>query len=130
MSEDELVAVRKEVKLRLAIAMLSACLLLFFREPIAYRVTSAILAVAVTLLISKLGFGMQLCILLIKILNIRTKGVIIMASKETFTQHLAHEVVQAVVHRERYGLPPDSQCGMFQPTRPEETEKVAVKEDR
>ena len=26
-----------------------------------------------------------------------------MASKETFTQHLAHEVVQAVVHRERYG---------------------------
>ena len=29
-----------------------------------------------------------------------------MASKETFTQHLAHEVVQAVVHRERYGLPP------------------------
>lgn len=56
---DELVAVRKEVKLRLAIAMLSACLLLFFREPIAYRVTSAILAVAVTLLISKLGFGMQ-----------------------------------------------------------------------
>ena len=45
--------------LRLAIAMLSACLLLFFREPIAYRVTSAILAVAVTLLISKLGFGMQ-----------------------------------------------------------------------
>lgn len=59
LSEDELVAVRKEVKLRLAIAMLSACLLLFFREPIAYRVTSAILAVAVTLLISKLGFGMQ-----------------------------------------------------------------------
>ena len=45
--------------LRLAIAMLSARLLLFFREPIAYRVTSAILAVAVTLLISKLGFGMQ-----------------------------------------------------------------------
>ena len=45
--------------LRLAIVMLSACLLLFFREPIAYRVTSAILAVAVTLLISKLGFGMQ-----------------------------------------------------------------------
>lgn len=46
-------------KIRLAIVMLSACLLLFFREPIAYRVTSAILAVAVTLLISKLGFGMQ-----------------------------------------------------------------------
>lgn len=45
--------------LRLAIVMLSACILLFFREPIAYRVTSAILAVAVTLLISKLGFGMQ-----------------------------------------------------------------------
>ena len=45
--------------LRLAIVMLSACLLLFFREPIAYRVTSAILAVAVTLLISKLGLGMQ-----------------------------------------------------------------------
>lgn len=50
--------------------------------------------------------------------------------KETFTQHLAHEVVQAVVHRERYGWPPDSQWGMFQPTRPEETEKAAVKEDR
>lgn len=45
--------------LRLAIVMLSACLLLFFREPIAYRVSSAILAVAVTLLISKLGLGMQ-----------------------------------------------------------------------
>ena len=45
--------------LRLAIVMLSACLLLFFREPIAYRVTSAILAVAVALLISKHGFGMQ-----------------------------------------------------------------------
>ena len=53
-----------------------------------------------------------------------------MASKETFTQHLAHEVAQAVVHRERYGWPPDSQWGMFQPTRPEETEKAAVKEDR
>lgn len=25
-----------------------------------------------------------------------------MASKETFTQHLAHEMAQAVVHRERY----------------------------
>ena len=59
LNAEELVAVRKEVKLRLAIVMLSACLLLFFREPIAYRVTSAILAVAVTLLISKLGFGMQ-----------------------------------------------------------------------
>lgn len=43
-----------------------------------------------------------------------------MASKETFTQHLAHEMAQAVVHRERYGWPPDSQWGMFQPTRPEE----------
>lgn len=59
LNAEELVAVRKEVKLRLAIVMLSACLLLFFREPIAYRVTSAILAVAVTLLISKHGFGMQ-----------------------------------------------------------------------
>lgn len=59
LNAEELVAVRKEVKLRLAIAMLSACLLLFFREPIAYRVTSAILAVAVALLISKHGFGMQ-----------------------------------------------------------------------
>ena len=59
LNAEELVAVRKEVKLRLAIVMLSACLLLFFREPIAYRVTSAILAVAVTLLISKLGLGMQ-----------------------------------------------------------------------
>lgn len=35
-----------------------------------------------------------------------------MASKETFTQHLAHEMAQAVVHRERYGWPPDSQWGM------------------
>ena len=26
-----------------------------------------------------------------------------MVSKETFTQHLAHEMAQAVVHRERYG---------------------------
>lgn len=59
LNAEELVAVRKEVKLRLAIAMLSACLLLLFREPIAYRVTSAILAVAVALLISKHGFGMQ-----------------------------------------------------------------------
>ena len=65
-----------------------------------------------------------------KILSIRTKGVIIMASKETFTQHLAHEMAQAVVHHERYGWPPDSLWGLFQPTRPEETEKVAVKEDR
>lgn len=68
-------------------------------------------------------------VLLIKILNIRTKGVIIMASKETFTQHLAHEMAQAVVHRERYGWPPDSQWGMFQPTRPEEMKKPAAKED-
>lgn len=52
-----------------------------------------------------------------------------MASKETFTQHLAHEMAQAVVHRERYGWPPDSQCGMFQPTRPEEMKKPAAKED-
>ena len=59
LSAEELVAVRREAKLRLAIVMLSVCLLLFFREPIAYRVTSAILAVAVALLISKLGFGMQ-----------------------------------------------------------------------
>ena len=29
-----------------------------------------------------------------------------MASKETFTQHLAHEMAQVVVHRERYGWPP------------------------
>lgn len=43
-----------------------------------------------------------------------------MASKETFTQHLAHEMAQVVVHRERYGWPPDSPWGMFQPTRPEE----------
>ena len=35
-----------------------------------------------------------------------------MASKETFTQHLAHEMAQAVVHRERYGWPPDSQWGI------------------
>ena len=46
LNAEELVAVRKEVKLRLAIVMLSACLLLFFREPIAYRVTSAILALS------------------------------------------------------------------------------------
>ena len=52
-------AVASILILRLAIVMLSACLWLFFREPIAYRVTSAILAVAVTLLISKLGLGMQ-----------------------------------------------------------------------
>ena len=50
-----------------------------------------------------------------------------MASKETFTQHLAHEMAQAVVHRERYGWPPDSPWGMFQPTRPEETEKISCK---
>ena len=50
-----------------------------------------------------------------------------MVSKETFTQHLAHEMAQAVVHRERYGWPPDSPWGLFQPTRPEETEKIAVK---
>ena len=43
-----------------------------------------------------------------------------MASKETFTQHLAHEMAQ----------PPDSPWGMFQPTRPEETEKIAVKEEQ
>lgn len=43
-----------------------------------------------------------------------------MASKETFTQHLAHGMAQAVVHRERYGWPPDSQWGMFQPARPKE----------
>lgn len=36
-----------------------------------------------------------------------------MASKETFTQHLAHEMAQAVVHRERYGWPPDSQWVCF-----------------
>ena len=53
-----------------------------------------------------------------------------MASKETFTQHLAHEMAQAVVHRERYGWPPDSPWGLFQPTRPEETEKIAVKEEQ
>ncbi|WP_455765384.1 hypothetical protein [Gemmiger formicilis] len=53
-----------------------------------------------------------------------------MASKETFTQHLAHEMAQVVVHRERYGWPPDSPWGMFQPTRPEETEKIAVKEEQ
>ena len=43
-----------------------------------------------------------------------------MVSKETFTQHLAHEMAQAVVHRERYGWPPDSPWGLFPPTRPEE----------
>ena len=53
-----------------------------------------------------------------------------MASKETFTQHLAHEMAQVVVHCERYGWPPDSPWGMFQPTRPEETEKIAVKEEQ
>ena len=53
-----------------------------------------------------------------------------MVSKETFTQHLAHEMAQAVVHRERYGWPPDSPWGLFQPTRPEETEKFAVKEEQ
>lgn len=53
-----------------------------------------------------------------------------MVSKETFTQHLAHEMAQAVVHRERYGWPPDSPWGLFQPTRPEETEKIAVKEEQ
>ena len=52
-----------------------------------------------------------------------------MVSKETFTQHLAHEMAQAVVHRERYGWP-DSPWGLFQPTRPEETEKIAVKEEQ
>ena len=52
-----------------------------------------------------------------------------MASKETFTQHLAHEMAQVVVHRERYGWPPDSPWGMFQPTRPEEMKKPAAKED-
>lgn len=66
---------------------------------------------------------------LIKILSIRTKGVIVMVSKETFTQHLAHEMAQAVVHRERYGWPPDSPWGLFQPTRPEEMKKPAAKED-
>ena len=52
-----------------------------------------------------------------------------MLSKETFTQHLAHEMAQAVVHRERYGWPPDSPWGLFQPTRPEEMKKPAAKED-
>ena len=53
-----------------------------------------------------------------------------MKSKENFTQQFAREMAQAVVKRERYGWPPDSQWGMFQPTRPEETEKIAVKEEQ
>ena len=53
-----------------------------------------------------------------------------MVSKETFTQHLAHEMAQAVVHRERYGWPHGESGGLFQPTRPEETEKIAVKEEQ
>ena len=40
-----------------------------------------------------------------------------------------HEMAQVVVHRERYGWPPDSPWGMFQPTRPEEMKKPAAKED-
>ena len=47
-----------------------------------------------------------------------------------FYSNLAHEMAQAVVHRERYGWPPDSPWGLFQPTRPEETEKIAVKEEQ
>jgi hypothetical protein len=38
-------------------------------------------------------------------------------------------MAQVVVHRERYGWPPDSPWGMFQPTRPEEMKKPAAKED-
>ena len=47
-----------------------------------------------------------------------------MASKETFTQHLAHEMAQAVVHRERYGWPPDSQWGYVSAYSPGRNEKA------
>ncbi len=50
----------------------------------------------------------------------KMKGVSIMKSKENFTQQFAREMAQAVVKRERYGWPPDSAWGMFQPARPKE----------
>lgn len=42
-----------------------------------------------------------------------------MKSKETFAQHIAHEMAQEVVRREMYGWPPDSVWGIYQPVRPQ-----------
>lgn len=42
-----------------------------------------------------------------------------MKSKESFAQHLTRETVQAIVRQERFGWPPVSDWGAYQPHRPD-----------
>ncbi len=42
-----------------------------------------------------------------------------MKTKETFSQSLGQKAAQAIVRRELYGWPPDSNWGLYQPRRPE-----------
>lgn len=42
-----------------------------------------------------------------------------MKTKESFVQNLVHKAAQAVIRRERYGWPPDTLWGTYQPHRPE-----------
>lgn len=56
---EEFTAIQRRIVLRLSTVMLFVLLLWIFNEPLAYQGISAILAVAGTLLASKLGFGMQ-----------------------------------------------------------------------
>lgn len=42
-----------------------------------------------------------------------------MKTKETFVQSLVHKTAQAIVHRELYGWPPESNWSVYQPHRPE-----------
>lgn len=44
---------------------------------------------------------------------------IVMKSKESFAQHLTRETVQAIVRQERFGWPPASDWGAYQPHRPD-----------
>lgn len=47
-----------------------------------------------------------------------------MKSKESLAQHLAREAVQAIVRQERFGWPPDSLWGTYQPRRPDKPLKA------
>lgn len=42
-----------------------------------------------------------------------------MKTKESFVENLVHKAAQSIVHRERYGWPPDTPWGGYQPLRPE-----------
>lgn len=53
-----------------------------------------------------------------------------MKTKEPLAQSLIHKAAQAIVYREFYGWPPESNWGIYQPHRPEKPLPPKPQEER